>query len=124
LANGATNNGLRLVSVDRPGIGRSTLQKDRSYESWANDLLTIADVCKQLLGHCGGRHHVIHQPGGDRIIVLDDKDGAVLSSANTYQIIGNVTSGMETADAIFAASGGVEQPTNPVPITTATVANP
>jgi len=44
LANGATNNGLRLVSVDRPGIGRSTPQKDRSYESWANDLLTIADA--------------------------------------------------------------------------------
>ena len=62
--------------------------------------------------------------GSQFFIVLDDKDGAVLSSANTYQIIGNVTSGMETADAIFAASGGVEQPTNPVPITTATVANP
>jgi cyclophilin family peptidyl-prolyl cis-trans isomerase len=57
-------------------------------------------------------------------IVLDDKDGAVLSSANTYQIIGNVTSGMATADAIYVASGGVELPANPVPITTATVANP
>ena len=57
-------------------------------------------------------------------IVLDDKDGAILSSANTYQIIGNVTSGMDTADAIFAASGGVELPANPIPITTATVANP
>ena len=57
-------------------------------------------------------------------IVLDDKDAAVLSSANTYQIVGNVTSGMETADAIFAASGGVELPPNPIPITTATVANP
>ena len=44
LANGATSNGLRLVSVDRPGIGRSTPQKHRSYESWANDLLTIADA--------------------------------------------------------------------------------
>ncbi len=43
---------------------------------------------------------------------------------NTYQIIGNVTQGMETADAIFAASGGVETPANPIPITTATVANP
>jgi len=62
--------------------------------------------------------------GSQFFIVLDDKDGAVLSSANTYQIIGNVTKGMETADAIFAASGGVEQPTNPIPITTATVANP
>src|SRR5688572_24065585 len=44
LANGATSNGLRLVSVDRPGIGRSTPQKHRSFESWANDLLTIADA--------------------------------------------------------------------------------
>ena len=35
-----------------------------------------------------------------------------------------MTSGMETADAIFAASGGVELPANPIQITTATVANP
>ncbi len=62
--------------------------------------------------------------GSQFFIVLDDKDGAILSSANTYQIIGNVTSGMETADAIFAASGGVELPANPIHITTATVANP
>jgi len=44
LANGATAHGLRLVSVDRPGMGRSTAQKDRSYEGWCNDLLTIADT--------------------------------------------------------------------------------
>jgi cyclophilin family peptidyl-prolyl cis-trans isomerase len=62
--------------------------------------------------------------GSQFFIVLDDKDGDVLSSANTYQIIGSVVSGMETADAIFAASGGVELPKNPVPITKATVANP
>ena len=55
--------------------------------------------------------------GSQFFIVLDDKDGAILSSANTYQIIGNVTSGMDTADAIFAASGGVELPANPIPIT-------
>ena len=62
--------------------------------------------------------------GSQFFIVLDDKDGDVLKQANTYQIIGNVVSGMETADAIFAASGGVELPQNPVPITKATVANP
>ncbi len=65
--------------------------------------------------------------GSQFFIVLDDKDGAILGSpqgANTYQIIGNVTSGMETADAIFAASNGVELPANPIKITTATVANP
>jgi peptidylprolyl isomerase len=62
--------------------------------------------------------------GSQFFIVLDDKDADVLKSANTYQIIGDVTSGMETADAIFAASGGVELPENPIPITKATVANP
>jgi cyclophilin family peptidyl-prolyl cis-trans isomerase len=62
--------------------------------------------------------------GSQFFIVLDDKDGQILGSANTYQIIGNVTSGMEVADAIFVASAGVELPENPVPITTATVANP
>lgn len=64
--------------------------------------------------------------GSQFFIVLDDKDGAILGdpSTNNYQIIGNVTTGMETADAIFAASAGVELPTNPIHITTATVANP
>jgi cyclophilin family peptidyl-prolyl cis-trans isomerase len=62
--------------------------------------------------------------GSQFFIVLDDKDGSILGGANTYQIIGNVTSGMETADAIYVASGGQELPANPIPITTATVANP
>ena len=62
--------------------------------------------------------------GSQFFIVLDDKDGDVLGAANTYQIIGNVSSGMDVADAIYAASGGVELPPNPIPITTATVANP
>ncbi len=62
--------------------------------------------------------------GSQFFIVLDDKDGPILGSANTYQIIGNVSSGMETADAIYAASAGVELPDDPVRVTTATVANP
>ena len=62
--------------------------------------------------------------GSQFFIVLDDKDGDILGQANTYQIIGNVASGMDVADAIFVASAGVELPANPIPITTATVANP
>jgi cyclophilin family peptidyl-prolyl cis-trans isomerase len=62
--------------------------------------------------------------GSQFFIVLDDKDGEILSSANTYQIVGTVTSGMETADAIYAASGGQELPSQPVAIDTATVTNP
>ena len=52
--------------------------------------------------------------GSQFFIVLDDKDAAVLSSANTYQIFGSVTSGLETADKIFAAAGGQELPADPV----------
>ena len=40
------------------------------------------------------------------------------------QILGNVTSGMEVADAIFQASGGEELPSDPVAMTRVTVANP
>jgi len=62
--------------------------------------------------------------GSQFFIVLNDGARAVLESANTYQIIGAVSSGMETADAIHAAAAGVEIPTNPVTMTDVTVANP
>lgn len=35
--------GLRLVCVDRPGIGASDPQPGRTFASWANDLLALAD---------------------------------------------------------------------------------
>jgi len=38
---------LRLICVDRPGIGQSSRQKSRSYSGWADDLVAIADA----LGH-------------------------------------------------------------------------
>lgn len=62
--------------------------------------------------------------GSQFFIVLDDRDRDVLASANTYQIIGTVTAGMEVVDAIYAASNGEELPSNPVAMTTVTVANP
>jgi cyclophilin family peptidyl-prolyl cis-trans isomerase len=73
------------------------------------------------------RSSAANSVGSQYFIVLDDKDGPILGppqGANTYQIIGNVTAGMEAADAIYAASAGVEIPTNPVRVTTATVASP
>lgn len=39
----ARAHGLRFVCVDRPGIGGSDPQPGRSFESWANDLLALAD---------------------------------------------------------------------------------
>ncbi|HLO35685.1 MAG TPA: peptidylprolyl isomerase, partial [Candidatus Deferrimicrobium sp.] len=62
--------------------------------------------------------------GSQFFIVLDDKDQSVLANANTYQIIGSVTSGMETADAIYAAAGGQELPQNPIAMTKVTISNP
>ena len=57
-------------------------------------------------------------------IVLDDGAGGVLASYNTYQIIGNVTSGMDSADKILVAAGGEELPADPVLMSSVTVANP
>ncbi|MBW4530187.1 MAG: alpha/beta hydrolase [Aphanothece saxicola GSE-SYN-MK-01-06B] len=39
----ARAHGLRLVCVDRPGIGGSDPQPDRTFASWASDLLALAD---------------------------------------------------------------------------------
>ena len=61
--------------------------------------------------------------GSQFFIVLDDAARAALESANTYQIIGSVTSGMETADAIAAAADG-ENPSDPVEMTDVSVASP
>ena len=44
LAGPAAKNRLRLVCVDRPGMGQSSPQKSRSYAGWASDLVTIADA--------------------------------------------------------------------------------
>ena len=46
-ARSAAKNRLRLICVDRPGIGQSSRQKSRSYAGWADDLVAIADA----LGH-------------------------------------------------------------------------
>ncbi len=43
-ADSAATNGLRLVCVDRPGMGQSSAQKARSYAGWADDLVTVADA--------------------------------------------------------------------------------
>jgi cyclophilin family peptidyl-prolyl cis-trans isomerase len=62
--------------------------------------------------------------GSQFFIVLDDGARGSLEQANTYQIIGTVSEGMETADAIAAAAGGQEMPSDPVVMTDVTVATP
>ena len=61
--------------------------------------------------------------GSQFFIVLDDEARGALESFNTYQIIGTVTTGMETADAIAAAADG-ENPSDPVEMTDVSVTTP
>ncbi|HXG26292.1 MAG TPA: peptidylprolyl isomerase, partial [Candidatus Binatia bacterium] len=61
--------------------------------------------------------------GSQFFIVLSDEAGEILKSANTYAIFGTVVQGMEVADAIFAASNGVELPADPVVMTKVTVSD-
>lgn len=50
--------GFRIVSPDRPGYGRSTLNPQASFESWANDIY-------QLANHLGiDQFHVLGVSGG------------------------------------------------------------
>ena len=42
-ADAASKHGLRLVCVDRPGIGQSSPQEARKYSGWADDMTAIAD---------------------------------------------------------------------------------
>jgi pimeloyl-ACP methyl ester carboxylesterase len=44
LADPAAKNRLRLVCVDRPGMGQSSPQKARSYAGWADDMVAVADA--------------------------------------------------------------------------------
>jgi peptidyl-prolyl cis-trans isomerase B (cyclophilin B) len=61
--------------------------------------------------------------GSQFFVVLDDSARDALASYNTYQIIGTVTSGMDTVDAI-AAAADAQNPSNPVAMTKVTVSNP
>ena len=65
--------------------------------------------------------------GSQFFIVLDDAAAGSLSAANTYQIVGEVTAGMDAVDAIAAmpnAGDPSNSAVNPVPMTTVTVATP
>jgi cyclophilin family peptidyl-prolyl cis-trans isomerase len=61
--------------------------------------------------------------GSQFFIVLDDAASQSLAAPgyNNYQIIGNVTNGMDAVDAIAAAADG-ENPTNPIKMDKVTVA--
>jgi pimeloyl-ACP methyl ester carboxylesterase len=56
-------NGVRLITVDRPGYGQSTFQPDREILDWPKDILQLAENLKlqnfYLAGHSGGGPFVL-----------------------------------------------------------------
>jgi cyclophilin family peptidyl-prolyl cis-trans isomerase len=61
--------------------------------------------------------------GSQFFIVLADEAEGSLAAANTYQILGSVSAGMDVVDAI-AAAADAEQPSDPVAMTDVRVAVP
>jgi len=61
--------------------------------------------------------------GSQFFVVLDDAAADVLSSYNTYQIIGSVTAGMDAVDAIYEAADA-ETPSDPVAMDRVSVSRP
>jgi pimeloyl-ACP methyl ester carboxylesterase len=55
--------GVRLMSVDRPGLGHSDPLRRRRLRDWANDIAALADNQKldrfTAFGHSGGGSHVL-----------------------------------------------------------------
>jgi len=66
--------------------------------------------------------------GSQFFIVIDDAAQGALASANTYQIIGEVTAGMDVVDAIAAMPNSGQdtgnQALDPIAMTKVTVSNP
>jgi pimeloyl-ACP methyl ester carboxylesterase len=55
--------GIRLITIDRPGFGRSDFQPRRTLLDWPVDIVQLADTLKlerfALLGHSGGGPHAL-----------------------------------------------------------------
>lgn len=54
----AAANGYRLIGIDRPGMGLSSIDKNRSILSWVTDVASFADCLEidrfSIIGHSGG----------------------------------------------------------------------
>ena len=88
---------------------------------------TIADEPVTATYHRGtlamARTAQPNSQGSQFFVVLSDAAGPILASYNTYAIFGEVTDGMDVADAIHAAADA-EAPTHPVAMDSVTVTNP
>lgn len=58
----AQRHGVRLIAIDRPGVGRSTFQPNRNFSDWPQDVLALADHLSfdrfGVVGHSGAGPHL------------------------------------------------------------------
>src|SRR5215212_8514750 len=58
LAKAASNQSVRLIGIDRPGLGLSTFKPGRSILDWPNDVVELANRLHinqfAVVGFCGG----------------------------------------------------------------------
>ncbi len=105
--------------VIQGGLNRATGKGDPGY--------TIQDEPVTAAYHRGtlamARSSQPNSQGSQFFIVLADDAAQALASNNTYAIFGEVTAGMEAADAI-AAAADKEIPTNPIVMASVTVTSP
>lgn len=67
----ALKNNLRVIAVDYPGIGESTIQEDRTLSGWADDM---TEFCDQILGKFTKVRLLGHSLGGlHALALLSDK---------------------------------------------------
>jgi pimeloyl-ACP methyl ester carboxylesterase len=82
---------IRLISPDRPGIGLSTFQINRSFLDWGDDILQLADSLKihrySLFGLSGGAPHVLAcvKNHSSRIV-----NASIVSGATPYHYKGTL----------------------------------
>lgn len=82
---------LRLISPDRPGIGLSTFQANRTFLDWGNDIAKLADSLNierySVFGLSGGAPHVL-------AVVLKDSarvdNASIISGATPYNYKGTL----------------------------------
>ena len=82
---------IRLICPDRPGIGLSTFQANRTFLNWANDIAQLADslglVKYSVVGLSGGAPHVLSCLIADSLRI---EKASIISGATPYDYRGSL----------------------------------
>ena len=83
--------GVRIIAPDRPGVGLSTFQENRTFQSWATDVEQLADSLQlerfSIFGLSGGAPHVLAC-----LVSLSDRieNASIISGATPYNYKGTL----------------------------------